>query len=163
MVNDVDDLIYVGSTVKQYLSERMGTHRFQYNKPEHTGRKLYEHMKTIGIGHFKLIRLESYPCKSKDELRAREQFWKEKLNPQLNSITCYIPPENRKAVKLAQTKKSHQRPEYIARCRQKMKCLCGGKTTHEHRARHFRSKKHTAWSIDHGELNTYEKCFTKIE
>ena len=161
--NDVDDMIYVGSTTKEFLSQRMAEHRYTYARKRCKKIKVYSHMIKLGIEHFNIVLLESYPCKSRDELCAREQFWKEKLNPKLNTRACFIPPEKRKDVNTAQTKKSKQRPEYKAKRNQKLKCLCGGKTTHQHRAQHLKSKRHTVWAIDNKQFNTYEKCFTERE
>jgi hypothetical protein len=67
--------IYIGSTTKEYLSQRISEHRARY--------KLYSNgangvgycaaMAIIKYKDHQIVLVESVPCKSKDELHAREQ------------------------------------------------------------------------------------------
>ena len=41
--------------------------------------KLYQHMASLGVEHFKIYLVENYPCQSKEELRAKEGEWIKKL------------------------------------------------------------------------------------
>jgi group I intron endonuclease len=82
IVNDVNDDIYIGSTVKQ-LSNRMAGHRSHSKILDNA--KVYEFMRLIGVEHFDIILLESFPCNSKEELRAREHYYISTLKPVLNT------------------------------------------------------------------------------
>jgi hypothetical protein len=71
VVNDLNDIIYVGSTAQPRLCSRMTGHRRLAT--EH-GRDsaFYTAMRTIGADHFTIRLHHSFPCKSKDELVAEE-------------------------------------------------------------------------------------------
>jgi group I intron endonuclease len=79
LVNSENDKIYVGSTGLQYLSKRLGHHRLRCLKCPTSG-KLYPAMNTIGMDKFRIILLESMPFTNKEELRAKEYEWIEKLD-----------------------------------------------------------------------------------
>ena len=70
IVNTIDDMIYIGSTVTN-LSDRMGNHRSKA-KMAHKNSKLYTHIKNLGVEHFKIILIKSFNCNNKDELEAEE-------------------------------------------------------------------------------------------
>ena len=70
LINTIDDKVYIGSTITR-LCDRMGNHRTKAkNKAKQS--YLYEHMRNIGIEHFKIVLIKSFPCNSKDELEAEE-------------------------------------------------------------------------------------------
>ena len=74
--NIAGDKIYIGSTNKKYLSQRMDTHRSGYKrwKAGKEEGKIYSYdiFEEFGIENCVILLIESYPCGSKDELRARE-------------------------------------------------------------------------------------------
>ena len=74
--NTVDDDIYIGSTCEKYLSKRMVKHK---SSAKADGRDrnmlLYQKMNELGIENVYIELIENYPCKSKDQLRAREQHY----------------------------------------------------------------------------------------
>ena len=70
--------VYVGSTTKKYLSQRMDKHRDSYKQWKKgneqgicTSSILFEE---YGIENCQIILIENCPCNSKDEMRAREAF-----------------------------------------------------------------------------------------
>ena len=67
IINDVDDMVYVGSTTHE-LYERWGRHLCDINKK----RKLGQHILKIGFEHFKIVLICYYPCST-----LRELLWKE--------------------------------------------------------------------------------------
>jgi len=80
IINDVDDKIYIGSTVSE-LRKRFDDHkRMSINTAGSTKSKLYNIMYEIGIDHFKIVLVEDYKCENKDQLNAREQYWIEFYN-----------------------------------------------------------------------------------
>ena len=69
------NLCYIGSTTKQYLSQRMTWHRGDYTKwLAGKSRKItvFNIFEQYGIENCKIVLIELYPCDSKDELRKRE-------------------------------------------------------------------------------------------
>ena len=70
---------YIGSTV-QPLKDRLCGHR---NDPSPKVLKL---IKEVGKMNVKIRLIEEYPCSCKDALLSREQYWMDRLNPNLNTI-----------------------------------------------------------------------------
>ena len=69
------DKIYVGSTSKKYLSQRMTAHKYSYRawKIGHGGHnKAYDLFDEYGLDNCSIVLIEACPCKSRDELHARE-------------------------------------------------------------------------------------------
>ena len=72
ILNTIDNEVYVGSTIEP-LSKRMYKHRHDSERrPQY---KLYEHMQRLGKSNFYIELIETYPCKSKEELLAKEGEW----------------------------------------------------------------------------------------
>jgi group I intron endonuclease len=85
LVNDVDNKIYIGSSTYAYLASRMNMHR--QTCKDVSGRRntfLYNHMREIGVEHCQIEILERVICENKQQLREREQYWIDKLKPELN-------------------------------------------------------------------------------
>lgn len=67
---DDPGLIYYGSTTKNYLSDRLGQHNWDYrNNNIKSAKPLYEK------GGVKIELIENYPCETKEELREREDYY----------------------------------------------------------------------------------------
>ena len=67
--------IYIGSTTRNYLSERMTHHRYDYKKwKDGQTRKstLYDLFDKFGLENCKMILLENVNCDSLDQLHAKE-------------------------------------------------------------------------------------------
>jgi hypothetical protein len=66
--------LYVGSTTRRYLCQRWVRHKYAFKCQTS---KLYREMRRVGLDNCsKCILVEKFPCKSKDELRAREDYWR---------------------------------------------------------------------------------------
>src|SRR5690606_1322037 len=82
IVNDVDDLKYVGSTVRT-LAERMTDHR----RASKTGTEaIYQHMRAIGVEHFKILLLEQTGPTTRVALKALEHKWIVAMNTVNNGL-----------------------------------------------------------------------------
>jgi len=92
----IDERIYVGSTTKQYLSQRMDTHRTDYKRWKEGKFKgcvrSYELFDKYGIENCVIVLIELVNANSKDELYAREKHYIQTLN----SINKNIPLRTRK-------------------------------------------------------------------
>ncbi len=138
------DKIYIGSTTKQYLSQRMDTHRKDYKKWKNGNNKRitsYELFDEYGVENCSIILLETFPCNSKDEAHAREAYY-------IRSLVCVnkVIPDR--------TPKEYKKDYYIANKEaiQKQKsivytCSCGKLGTNHHKAQHERSKFHQAFLL----------------
>ena len=91
----VGDKVYVGSTCKQYLSQRFQQHKTTYKQwKDGIGNKItsYDLFDEYGIENCNIILIEEVPCTSKDAKNAREaHFIKE-----LNCVNKYIPGRKQK-------------------------------------------------------------------
>ena len=92
LVNSVDGRIYVGSTASG-LARRKSVHKAKSSS--NPNRKVYAHLNQVGWGNVDIVLVESYECKNKDELHARERYWMETLHADLNSISPHNTPEEK--------------------------------------------------------------------
>ncbi len=70
------DDVYIGSTTKQYLSQRMAQHKYEYKKWKE-GININKTMSCLifdkyGPENCKILLIEEISCASKDELKAKE-------------------------------------------------------------------------------------------
>ena len=75
IMSHLGDKIYIGSTTKQYLSQRMDNHRNSYKRWQAgvgSLTKSYEVFDEYGVENCEIILIESYPCNSKDEALKKE-------------------------------------------------------------------------------------------
>ena len=151
IVNCVDDKVYVGSTCRS-LYDRLQKHKEKSKKNDY---KVYRHFDDIGWNNVKIELVENFKCDNKTELRIREQYWIEELNPELNTIRAYLSKEDKKAYNDKYSKQYRkENPEKIKKYllennekitkqkNEKFVCECGGKYSCSGKARHFKSKKH---------------------
>ena len=69
------DLVYIGSTTKNYLCDRMSRHRYDFkNDVDCTSKEI------IKYGDAKIELIKLFPCNSKDELEAEEANYIRTLN-----------------------------------------------------------------------------------
>ena len=136
VVNDVDELIYVGSTAQKYLCQRLRHHR-DAAKNERYNMKLHKHMRTLGIDHFKIELIELCPCENSEQLRAREGKYIRNLKPELNkNIAGRNHNDSQKEYY------RNNRDSILSYKNEKNECPCGGKYTNSRKARHFRTTIH---------------------
>ena len=83
IVSDLGDLVYIGSTTKNYLSSRLAEHRSAY-KTRNNGIKKgkfssYQLFNEYGPENCNIYLLELVICDSKNELLARERYHIERI------------------------------------------------------------------------------------
>ena len=81
LVNDIDDEIYVGSTV-QALSKRKGNH-VSLAKSKNT--VVYSHLNAIGWDNVRIVLIEEIKCENNEQLLMKEQHYMDLLKPSLNT------------------------------------------------------------------------------
>ena len=151
--------IYIGSTTKRKLSERMASHRYLYKKWKNgNNQKLmsFEIFDKYGIENCKIILIESVSCEDKDLLIAREQFY-------IRSMNCINKRiEGRTTLEYRNEHKAHKK-EYDEKYREQNKdklnsrsqkyyhevlknkeyiCDCGCKMKQLSKYDHLKSKRH---------------------
>ena len=81
---EIESDIYIGSTTKEYLSQRMATHKLGYLHWKKSGEgflSAFDLFEKYGFDTCKIILLENVSCKSKDELCAVE-------NKYIHNLKC---------------------------------------------------------------------------
>jgi len=103
--------IYIGSTTKRYLSERLGEHNSHYKR--WTGGKMnyIASFDIIKNNNYVILLVELYPCKSNDELRMREQH-----HIDLNA-DCF----NRQRAYISEAQTKEHRKEYYENNKEHLK------------------------------------------
>jgi hypothetical protein len=92
IVSESTDAVYVGSTIIS-LSKRFSTH----NAATENGYNKCQSKEIIKHGDAQCILIEAYPCKSKEELHAREYHHIKKLKGEgVNVINIYMPTRTKK-------------------------------------------------------------------
>jgi len=155
VINDVDDMVYIGSTTQKYLSQRMSNHR-QCARLDNSS-LMYQHMRRVGIEHFKIVFVENVPCDHIYELASREEHWRQQVKSELrlNMIAA------------RQTQQTHDESRARSRDYNKlpMTCDCGAQITKNSLSRHRRSKKHIAWAVENKcvvvDVQRYDKTKSK--
>ena len=146
---NVTGKVYIGSTCKNTLAERLSQHVRNY-KCYLDGKSHYvSSFDVLQNRNYDIVLIESYPCISKDELHARERYW-------TNNIDCVNKIKNqgmynelgekefRKQYNKEYSKQYREKNKDIihAKKNEKHECICGGKYTHVQKQRHIRSAKH---------------------
>ena len=155
------DKIYIGSTTKEFLSQRMTKHRSDY-KCWKSGKRAfissYKLFDEYGVENCFIELLEAKPCTNRDELLKLEGEYIKKMNCVNKCMRGrtkkeYYEDNKEKAkqyYKDNQEAISEQTKQYYIDNATKIKlrkseshlCECGTNYTYAHKARHLRSLKH---------------------
>ena len=138
--------IYIGSTTKQYLSQRMDNHRNDYKKWKNNKYRkvqVFEIFDKYGVSNCQIVLIETVNAESKDELLAREKHYI-KTNKCVNK---YIPGQTQKEYRESHKEEIKLRDKKyrelnLEKIKEKTVCQCGGSYTHVHQSCHFKSIKH---------------------
>ena len=152
--------IYYGSTIEKTLTNRLSKHRRNY-KCWLNGKQCYvTSYEIVKYDDAKIILVENFPCLTKYELVAREQFYIDN-NGCVNKRKAYLglskeqyykdhKEEILKYQKQYYKNNKEQREKYDKQYRENNKekinkqyeCPCGGNYTYYHISHHFKTKKH---------------------
>lgn len=153
--------VYVGSTTKKYLSQRMDEHRRNY-KYLLDGRikgdgKPYKKIRSCelfekhGIDNCKIVLLESVNAQTKDELSEREAYYIKSLEcvnkmiPLRTAKEFYILNRETNIVDIHIREKEYRlkhKDKNALKKKVKYHCECGGICNISHKARHMQCKPH---------------------
>ena len=117
ITNNIDDMVYIGSTCLP-LRKRFYNHRKEFHAKKGQNRRLFQHAATHGWDEFHIFTVEKFPCDSKDKLREREEYHRKQIPSDicLNMCRAFATAEDVKQGK----KESRQRckPQYNSYMRQ---------------------------------------------
>ena len=163
----IGNKIYIGSTTKQYLSQRMTAHKNGYNRwKAKNGGKItsYELFEEYGFENCNIELIESHPCNSKDEKNKREGHYIRTLDcvnkiilgktrkeygieyrlehkTELNEKSKIYHEKNK--TKILERKKIYREKEAISeKNKMKFECSCGSSCRIAEKSKHNKSKKH---------------------
>lgn len=153
------DKIYIGSTIKQYLSQRLVKHKSDFKRWQQGKTHKVSSFDLIELGNVEIILLELYPCNSKDELTSRERYWYD-LNKELsiNKIRPWVTSDetletrkeryiNNKEYYKKQTNDNREnyKQRYNELSSMEYKCICGSSMKRYEKSRHIKSDKHQTY------------------
>ena len=89
IIDNTSNLIYVGSTCKPTLALRLAKHVACYKQWKKYKNSFLPSYDIIENGDCTIVLLEEFPCENNDQLRAKEQEWKQNLksNNKINAFT----------------------------------------------------------------------------
>jgi ribosome-interacting GTPase 1 len=147
--NRDDEVFYVGSTTKKYLSQRMDSHRGSYkcwkNGKDYKVR-VYDLFEKYGVENCRIELLQLFPCNSKDELTKKEGEYIRILNC-VNKVKPNRTPQEKKTYHQIYYKnnKIYKEPNHNKKLDNHINymCQCGsiiriyGKKEHEQTKKHI--------------------------
>jgi len=133
--------IYIGSTSKMYLSQRLGDHKSAF-KTRANGKindsTAYE---ILQYDDAEITLIESYPCNTKDELLSRERYYIDVYKDIcVNKCRPKVSDEEKK--QYWKDRYIQKKEEIKAHRSQVVDCECGGHYTIHHKQRHLSSARH---------------------
>ena len=123
--SDLGDKVYIGCTTKQYLSQRLAKHKYDYTyykkKKKDTGFAfVYSYLlfDEYGLNNCKIELIETYPCNSIDEIRKREAYHIQ-LIPNINNHHNWTPERIEQLIIKKKLKLLSQKEKYKLKKAQK--------------------------------------------
>jgi adenylate kinase family enzyme len=168
-LNGEEGDVYIGSTTKKYLSQRMTAHRNNYkvwkNGKSNKCLASYLLFDKYGVEGCIMVLLESVNAKSLDELKARERFYITNISCMNKAIPLRTVAEykrdkkeeiklkdeiyrkkNKEVIKLKDEIYRKKNKEVIKlKASVPFECVCGSICGHGTKSRHFKSLKHIAF------------------
>jgi len=148
IVCDTTGQVYIGSTITKRLCDRLAKHKSEYNNYIIGNRKYKpSNFDILKNNNYKIVLLENYSCKSKDELFSKEREYIDKIEC-ININRPTITEEERHQTNLKKDRlykeRNRQKLRDYKREVDKIKiiCECGCESTKGHLSRHKKSKKH---------------------
>lgn len=153
---------YVGSTTERLLSSRFAKHKYDYNKWLSDSAIYRTSYELVKYDDCDIILLENYPCKSKEELEARERYWLENTD---NCVNKQIPTRTQK--EHYEDNKEHfkaykhewylnHKDTHNAKGKERLVCECGLEICKAALKSHLRSKRHELKLLHKEDWQTYK-------
>jgi hypothetical protein len=149
IVDNTSELIYVGSTTEPTLSLRLAKHVADYKRWKNGKSRFVASYEIIESGDYTIVLLEEFPCENNDQLRAKEQHYKELIKSNNKNNPYNGLSQNERCKKYYEGNREYFKNYYEENqeeINQKHTCPCGGKYTTVHKARHFKTLRHIAYT-----------------
>ena len=162
-INEINSEVYIGSTTKQYLSQRLSKHKTGYRQwkkgaPHESHVTSFDIFDKYGIGNCKIVLIENYPCTTVEELRRREGYYIKHIKC-VNKLIAGNTKQNYRdthSVQIKQQMKQYyqthaeQKRQYNQthaeqikqRSSELIECECGSTHQRSTKAQHMRTNKH---------------------
>ncbi len=75
IVSNQTNKVYISSTCEKYLHKRLYNHKHNFKDQQNKKYCYISSFEILKYDDVQIILFENYPCKSKDNLHAREQYW----------------------------------------------------------------------------------------
>ena len=142
------DKIYVGSTCKKLLCQRLAAHSSNFNQWKKGTGTYISSFELFELGSVQITLLEAYTCNTRDELLSKERYWIEQYKD--NIVNKYIPIKTidekketrKKYLEVNKVNIKERRKKYNEEHKQIIICECGSSFQIDGKARHEQSKKH---------------------
>ena len=146
IVDNTNGDIYIGSTTKSYLCQRLAIHVCKTKTK--TNNCVSKHI--IANGDYSIVLIELYPCNSKDELGARERYWIENtvcINRCIPTRTPkeYMETHREEAKARSKNYRETHKDRVLQQKTQRFNCECGSTYDYGHKQRHCKTEKHIAY------------------
>ena len=150
LVSPHSNNIYIGSTCKKYLSQRLASHKSDYKEWLKDNNNGYvSSYELFELGDVEIILIESVNCNTKDELLKKEREYIEKykdiiVNKLIPSRTIKQFYEDNKIEIIKKQKKFYEENKDEIKQKQKQicDCECGSSIRISDKARHLKTLKH---------------------
>ncbi len=164
IVEHEENETYIGSTTKEYLSQRFQEHKSAYKRYQRIGGTnitVYKLFDKYGVDNCQIVLLEAYPSDSKDKLFSREahyiktvpnvnktilgrtdqEYYQEHKQKIIQQVHLYASNNKDKIKERGIKYRQEHKEEIKARKSKKEICdICGTQYAHNHKQRHLRSK-----------------------
>ena len=140
---------YVGHTTNFIKRKHNHKHDCSNETSTNFNHKIYQIIRENGgWDNWNMIEIEKYECNDMNEALARERYWYELLNADMNSC---VPNRNKKEWYIDNEEKYKQKceeyyennKEYITSYRNvKYNCQCGGCYSYKNKSNHLKSNRH---------------------
>jgi len=157
LVSPHTDKIYIGSTCKKYLSQRLTKHKSHYKDWLKDNDNInFSSFRLFELGDVEIILIENFNCNTKDELLKKEREYIEKFKEIIvNKQRPLITHEERKEYinkyreehkeeikkKVKEYREKHKE-EINEKIKQKYDCICGKQPRISGKIQHEKSKYH---------------------
>ena len=169
IVCGITESVYIGSTTKVTLAQRLSQHVSSYKQWLRLDTKYCSSFEIIKTCDYKIYLIELFPCNSKDELTSREGEIIRKFKDDMTCVNKVIPGRTHKEYwienkdKISKHRKEHynENKEFISekhkdyrtnnkeiiseKQKDKYTCECGSCVTIHHKQRHERTTKHQTY------------------
>lgn len=149
-VNPVDKLdIYIGSTCKPRLSQRLTKHRGNYKqwKKGNGGHvRSFDLFDKYGVDNCNIFLIEDFPCETKDQLRQREGYYIKNIPCVNQRIAGRTKKESKKQYY------EHNRETILEYSQTKFNCICGGCYSRRDKSTHYKTLKHINYMTKHDDI-----------